>query len=212
MRYCFAVALVLLWTSAAFAQHGLGSRHQWQPQITEGGFDPDRRLEQTVRLDILGRSAISTLGILSKQTGISFRVAPENFDTVGQRKLSLFAFRPTRLKEILVQIPEALQECHWDIDKSGNRPVYYLHRNSGADQLREQLTQEARLRRRDEKQAGMTVRLEAARRALAMSPQELAAVETSDFILTRCVRDPVRRGLLEVSKCPKTNLRHPGGQ
>jgi hypothetical protein len=42
---CFLVVVLLF--GAAFpaaAQHGLGPRQQWQPQRTEDGFDPDRRL------------------------------------------------------------------------------------------------------------------------------------------------------------------------
>ena len=41
MRRALFVVLLLMLTRPALAQH-LGSRVQWQPQITVGGYDPDR--------------------------------------------------------------------------------------------------------------------------------------------------------------------------
>jgi hypothetical protein len=198
MRY-FALAVLLLAPVApASAQHSLGARQQWQPQVTEGGFDPDQRLEQTVKLDILGRSAISTLAILSQATGIGLYVAPEDLATVGERKLSIFAFDGIRLKDLMVQIPEALQEGHWDIDESGEKPVYLLHRNAGAEETIAWLSEREKSRRHAERRAKRVARVEAARQGLLLSPQEMAELEETDLFLARGLRDSELRSALEL--------------
>jgi hypothetical protein len=190
------LSLLLAGSEHALAQH-LGSRQQWQPQVTVGGFDPDRRLEQTVKLDILGRSAVSALAIISQASNLSLYVAPEDLNTVGERKLSIFAFDGCRLKDLMVQIPEALQECHWDIDESREKPVYLLHRNAGGDHMVAQLAKDAETKISEEKRAKRVARLEATRRALTMLPAELTELEESDLLLARAMRDPETRATLQ---------------
>jgi hypothetical protein len=151
----------------------------------------DRRLHSRVTADILGRSAISVLAEISEQTGVSLRVAPEDVATVGERKLSLF-LHDCELKSVMVQIPEALRECHWDIAMSGEQPLYYLHRNAeGADLAGDSAREMERLR--DLARAKRVERLEAVKRALAMSPEELRAFEGEDLFLARAMQDPENR-------------------
>ncbi len=96
----------------------------------------------------------------------------------------------------MVQIPKALQECHWDIDETGKEPAYLLHRDDGTD------TRIGRLLNQDPKQAehqaAREARVEEARQALAMSPEELAELEKTDLYLARSVKDPQSRAQLEL--------------
>jgi len=158
----------MLGIKPALAQHGLGAREQWQPQIA----DTDARLQQPVEIEILGRAAVPALKLLSEETGVSVAVAPENFTTVGERKLSVFANGCT-LKDIMVQTQEALQECHWDIDPSGEEPVYLLHRNAGVENTMKWLAEREAERRAEEQRTQRVNRMEEAKRALEMSPEEL---------------------------------------
>ncbi len=128
MRHVLVPLILLFATGSALGQHGLGAREQWQPRVA----DTDVRLQQPVEIEILGRAAVPALELLSEETGVSLGVAPENLDTVGERKLTIIS-KGLTLKTIMVQIPEALQECHWDIDRSGEEPVYLLHRDSGVE-------------------------------------------------------------------------------
>jgi len=176
--------------------HGLGAREQWQPQT-----ESDPRLQQPVHFEVLGRAAVPALAMLSEQTGVSLTVAPENLDTVGERKLTIIAQGCT-LKSLMAQIPKALQECHWDIDASGPEPVYLLHRNAGAEltvvRLAEEVPLQERLRREVEGRAAREARVQAARKALAMSPEELAELEKTDLYLARSVQEPRSRSMLEL--------------
>ena len=101
MRTAVALALLSLACGPALAQH-LGARLQWQP-TSVGGYDLDRRIEQPVNIEILGRAAIPALKLLSEETGVSLQVAPEDLDTVGERKLIIIAQGCT-LKALMVQI------------------------------------------------------------------------------------------------------------
>ncbi len=146
-------------------QHRLGVREQWQPKSV-GGYDSDGRLDQPLRIEILGRGAVPALALLSEKTGVSLTVAPEDLGTVGERKLTVIA-KGITLKAIMLNIPEALQECHWDVDSSGREPVYQLHRNSG---MNDAADRDARARA----EAGRPWRervIAEVRRALAMSPR-----------------------------------------
>ena len=192
MRHLLIISLVLLVAAPAHAQH-LGARVQWQPAIS----DTDSRLQQPVNIEILGRAAVPALKLLSEATGMSLTVAPEDLDTVGERKLTLIC-KGLTLKAIMVQLPEALQECHWDIDASGEEPVYLLHRNAGAEQTMEWLTQRDAGRQAEKQRAERANRMEEAKRALEMSPEELAELEKTDPLLARSVRDPHSRDLLEI--------------
>jgi hypothetical protein len=169
--------------------HRPGLRDQWQPQT-----EHDSRLAQPVHIEILGRAAVPALEMLSKETGVTLQVAPENLDTVGERKLTIIS-KGLSLKAIMVQLPEALQECHWDVDVQGKEPVYLLHRNGGVDYSSPQWVEAQRsLARRPKREA----RIEEARRALAMSPEQLAELEKSDLFLARSVRSPQSRAMLEL--------------
>jgi hypothetical protein len=187
MRRLLPLLLIVLVTAPALGQHGLGAREQWQPQTAR-----DERLQQPVEIEILGRAAVPALELLSEQTGVSLGVAPEDLTTVGERKLSIFAHGCT-LKDIMVQLPEALRECHWDIDASGDPPVYLLHRNAGADHTIASLSGRSAQTGRAARQA----RVEAARRALEMSAEELAELEKTDIFLARSVQEPQARLALE---------------
>ncbi len=186
------LALALALASPATAQH-LGARQQWQPEIA----DLDARLQQPVDIEVIGRAAVPALAMLSEATGVSLSVAPEDLDTVGERKLTLIS-KGLSLKAIMVQLPEALQECHWDIDPSGEQPVYCLHRESGAEKTIEWLSERSRDTYREEKQALLLERLEQAEAALKMTPEELAELEKSDSLLARSMRDPHARDLVEI--------------
>jgi len=183
--FCIVTATVLL-AAPASAQH-LGARLQWQPEIA----DIDPRLQQKVEIDILGRAAVPALKLLSDATGVSLSVAPEDLTTVGERKLTLIS-KDLTLKAIMVQLPNALQECHWDIEPKGDTFVYYLHRNGSADELMESLAEAAS---EPDRQARLH-RIEEARAALSMSPAELDELEQTDLYLARTMKDPAARARL----------------
>jgi len=92
VRRLTALVVLLVATGPVHAQHALGLREQWQPQL-----EHDARLSQPVEVEILGRAAVPALDLLSEATGISLSVAPEDLTTVGERKLSIFAHGCTRL-------------------------------------------------------------------------------------------------------------------
>ncbi len=214
MRHLMAMALMLLVTATAFAQ---GPRNpepywQWQPQYTEKGFDLDRRLEQPVTIEILGRSAVAALKLLAEKTGVALSVSLENLTTLGERKLTVIA-KGCSLKNIMVQIPDALQECHWRIDTSGAQPVYELHRNAGVEETMKWLRERdaARFSTAERQHAARLARLDNARRALAMSPDQLAELEKTDLMMARSVRDPHARDMLEfILSLPSAQLQQFG--
>jgi hypothetical protein len=198
-----ALALLVLLASLArvptFAadldleQHGLGAREQWQPQLGE----LDARLQQPVHLEILGRAAVPALAMLSEETGVSLTVAPENLDTVGERKLTIIA-QGCALRSLMAQIPNALQECHWDIDPSGPEPVYLLHRNGSADSAMVQAMEDDQRRVEEAAEPERTARVEAARKALAMSSEELDELQKTDPLLAAAAEDPDYRSRMEM--------------
>jgi beta-lactamase regulating signal transducer with metallopeptidase domain len=187
-----AAAVSGLAAGSESGQHGLGAREQWQPQT-----ESDPRLQQPVRLEILGRAAAPGLELLSKQTGVSLQVAPEDLETVGERKLTIIAQACT-LKALMAQIPNALQECHWDIDRSGSQPVYLLHRNGSAESAMVQAIENDRRRTEEAARPERTARVEAARKALAMSPAELEELAQTDPLLAAAAKDPEYRERMEI--------------
>jgi hypothetical protein len=189
MRYALVVVALLL-AAPGFAQHA-GLRQQWQPQT-----ESDPRLQQPVEMEILGRAAVTGLPLLAEKTGVSLSVAPEDLATVGERKLTVIA-KGCTLKAIMVQLAEALQECHWDVDVSGEQRAYLLHRNAGAGFTMMELEQAAEARQLEKYRVPREARLEDARRALAMTPEELAELEKTDPVLARSVRDPLTRTLMK---------------
>ncbi len=186
------LALALALASPAVAQHRAG-REQWQPEIA----DIDPRLAQPVEIEILGRAAVPALEILSEATGVSLAVAPEDLATVGERKLTIIS-KGLALKAIMVQIPEALQECHWDVDESEDEPVYLLHRNAGAEASVEQEREARRAKFEAQRRQQRLDSINDARRVLAMSPEELEKLEETDLFLARAARHPLWRELIEV--------------
>ena len=176
-------AVLLLATAPLHAQH-LGARLQWQPEIA----DLDSRLQQKVEIEILGRAAVPALELLSNATGVSLTVAPEDLDTVGERKLTIIS-KGLTLKAIMVQLPEALQECHWDIDSSGDEPFYLLHRNAGV----EVSVREERQRRVDAWVEKRSERLDFVRQALTLSEEGLRELEKTDPLLALALQDPFWR-------------------
>ena len=191
MRHLLIISLVLLVTAPVHAQH-LGARLQWQPEIA----DTDPRLQQPVTVEILGRAAVPALKLLSDATGVALTVAPENLDTVGERKLTIIS-KGISLKAIMVQLPEALQECHWDIDASGDEPVYVLHRNGGVDASVQREEQERRAGHDERLQQRRLDSIDDARRVLAMSAAELEELEETDIFLARAAKYPLTRKLME---------------
>jgi hypothetical protein len=157
----------------------------------------DARLDQPVQIEIIGRAAIPAMQLLSEKTGVSLGVAPEDLNTVGERKLTIIS-KGLTLKAIMVQLPEALQEAHWDIDTTGEEPLYLLHRNAGAEQTVKWLEERDAARQAEKQRAERVNRIEEAKRALAMSPEELAELERPDPLLARSVRDPHSRDLLDI--------------
>jgi hypothetical protein len=99
----------------------------------------------------------------------------------------------------MVQIPDALQECHWRIDTSGPPPVYELHRNAGVEETMKWLQERdaARFSTAERQHAARLARLDDARRAFAMSPDQLAELEKTDLMMARGARDPHARDMLE---------------
>jgi hypothetical protein len=189
-------AVLVLATAPLHAQH-LGARLQWQPEIA----DTDPRLQQPVEIEVLARAAVPALKLLSDATGVSLSVAPEDLTTVGERKLTIIS-KGLTLKAIMVQLPNALQECHWDIDTSGEKPVYLLHRNSGVEAMVDKQQAATRAARSNQYQAERAAarlsRLDAARRALRMSPRELARLEETDLLLARAALMPTTREMMEI--------------
>ena len=80
------VVLLIAVTMPAHAQH-LGARLQWQPETMAA----DARLDQQVEIEIIGRAAVPAMQMLSEKTGVSLAVAPENLNTVGERKLTIIS-------------------------------------------------------------------------------------------------------------------------
>jgi hypothetical protein len=192
MRATLALALLSLACAPASAQP-LGEREQWQPEVMAA----DPRLDQAVEVEILARAAVPALAILSEQTGVSLGVAPEDLNTVGERKVTLVS-NGLALRAIMVQLCEAIQEAHWDVAEKDGRRVYRLHRKAGVEETMDWLTQRAQELRAEEKRGQRLARMELARRALQMSPEELAELEETDPLLARSVRDPHSRDLLEM--------------
>ncbi len=198
----FAVLGLLLFTCTALPAQHIGLREQWQPQT----MPPDPRLDQAVEVETIGRAAVPALEILSEATGVSLTVAPEDLGTVGERKLTIIS-KGFSLRAIMTQIPEALQEAHWDINESAKQPVYVLHRNSSP----EMAARKAQLRRLAawQEKRGQKNRqcIDEVRRALTMSPSKLAELEQSDLFLARAARDPEFRALMEaVVALPDTQM------
>ena len=192
MRLALSLMLLLVVAAPLTAQH-LPSRLQWQPAT----MPADPRLDQPVQIDIIGRAAVPALELLSQATGVSLGVAPEDLNTVGERKLTIIS-RSLTLKAIMVQLPEALQEAHWDVDASGEEPLYLLHRNAGAEQTVKWLEERDAARQAEKQRAERVNRMEEAKRALQMPPEELAELEKTDPLLARSVQDPHARDLLEI--------------
>ena len=121
MRSRYAVVLLVVVLAAAVCVavradgpstapgHRPGLRAQWQPQT-----EHDPRLQQSVRIEIIGRAATPALRLLSERTGVMLGVVPEDLETAGERKLTIIA-QGCSLKALLVQIPKALQDCHFDV-------------------------------------------------------------------------------------------------
>ncbi len=177
-------------------QHQFGLREQWQPKSV-GGYDPDRRIEQPVHIEILGRAAIPALALLSEKTGVSLLIAPEDLETVGERKFTVIA-QGCSLKAIMVQLPKALQECHWDIVPSSEEPVYLLHRNGGAEATMVQLIDEEPALLAEGTRPAREARIADARAALAMSPDELKELAKTDPLLAAAAKDPETRRWMEL--------------
>ncbi len=152
---CLTLALFGLVTAAS-AQHA-DTRQQWQPQT-----DQDPRLEQTVHVDIIGRAVVGGLPVLSEKTGVKLEVAPENRDSLGERKFTLLA-REASLRAIMLQLCNALQDCHWDIDVAGPQPVYLLHEEPGAAAAVAKRREEEGAAREEERSAARNRRIEEAR-------------------------------------------------
>jgi hypothetical protein len=194
MRRLLLSLLLLLTAAPALAQHGLGAREQWQPQVG----DTDARLQQPVEIEILGRAAVPALELLSEATGVSLSVAPENLTTVGERKLTVISSGLT-LKTIMAQLPYALQECHWDVDPTGLEPIYLLHRNAGADyaKLKDEALSEWKAQRAEEERRSRVARVDEAVRALMLSADELEELEKSDYFLALASRNQGVRASLD---------------
>ena len=182
MRYLLVVALLLAVVTPVLAQHA-ANREWWKQEVTQAGYDPDRRLEQSVSIESSGHAMVVTLAALSKKTGVSLKVAPEDLTTVGERKLALFA-KGVSLKSLMVRIPEALQECHWDV-QPGAKPSYLLHRNSDVEATLTWLRE--RRRTGPESRPAREARIKAALAALTMSPEQLAELSKTDPFLVRSV-------------------------
>jgi hypothetical protein len=171
--------------AADISGHRPGLRDQWQPQT-----EHDPRLARPVHIEILARAAVPALEMLSKATGTTLQVAPENPNTVGERKLTIIA-QGCSLKSIMVQIPNALREAHWDIDRSHPEPVYLLHRHSGVGLL----PQEERQRALDRRHANRVARFGDLCHAIHLDDQQLAELRKTDLLLASALQDRTTRGV-----------------
>jgi len=191
----FALVSLLPGASAAASDTGSsrsGLHEQWQPQT-----ENDPRLQQPVQIEIIGRAAAPALKLLSEETGVALGVVPEDLGTVGERKFTVIA-QGCSLKAIMVQLCEALQECHWDVDTAGSQPVYLLHRNGSADSAMVQAMEDDQRRLAEVAKPERTARVEAAREALAMTPEELAELAKTDPLLAAAARSPEWRSRMEM--------------
>jgi hypothetical protein len=191
------VSLLLLAAPAAVGQYP-ADPWQWQPEFTDKGFDSDRRLERTVSIEIVGRPAAAVLQLLSQEIGVDLSVSGENLDTVGERKLTIIA-KGCSLKGIMVQIPEALQECHWRISRGGPQPVYQLHRNAGVDyaKLKAALMAGVGEQRSGAAWRARVGRVEEAAGALGLPRSDLEALSKKDPFLALTMNDRYARARLE---------------
>ena len=173
------------------AAHGNG-RDQWQPQTEE-----DNRLQQPVKIEILGRAIIPALKQLAEKTGVTLQVAPENVENLGERKITIIAQGCT-LKALMVQIPKALQECYWDVVTTGEKPVYWLHRNDGMETVIGKLVEANRDSWQAERRPVREARVEEARKAMNMTPEELAELAKTDPLLAATMKDPEAKARLQL--------------
>jgi hypothetical protein len=196
MRCVLVTILLLTLVAPVFAQHGLAGREQWQPQNTTDGRDPDARLEKPVTIATAGHSAVTTLKALTKLTGVSLAVAPEDLATLGERKLVIYA-EDLKLKSLLVQVLQALQECHWDVVTDKKEPIYLLHRNANMNEVINALLQQEAKRKELIACAAREAQLEEMRQALALGPEELSELEKINSRLAGDMRDIYHRALIE---------------
>lgn len=190
MRMACAIVLMVFCAPLAIGQH-LGEREQWIPQAED-----DARLWQPVQMEIIGRATRTGLPLLVEKTGVSLSVAPESLDTVGERKFTIIA-QGCSLKAIMVHLCEALQECHWDVDTTGKEPVYLLHRNAGMAYTEMRVHEWWMPVRPEQMPSKREARLEAARSALSLSPEQLADLKKADLYLAAAVLDPGTREAME---------------
>jgi hypothetical protein len=203
MRCVLVTILLLTLVAPLFAQHGLAGREQWQPQNTTDGRDPDARLEKPVTIATAGHSAVTTLKALTKLTGVALEVAPEDLATVGERKLVIYAENKS-LKSLMVQIPEALRECHWDIILTGEKPSYLLHRNADMATTIAQLSQQRKQWNIEIAQAVRAMQVEELRQLLALPPEEMKQISEP---LAKALADPYAHAIMEVFVAvPQENL------
>ena len=198
---CLTGCLVVVWSALAcvplLASANDGAEHKPSSGDVSIELASDERLEQPVEIEIMGRSAISALSLLSKATGVSLQVHPGSTTTTGERKLSIFA-RGCSLKDIMRGITEALQECYWSVDRSGPEKVHFLRRKPTADQGIAALMQRIQSRRAEEARQNRAGRLELARRGLIMSREEIEELEKSDPLMARSMRHPDTRAGIEM--------------
>jgi hypothetical protein len=186
------------WGETGISGHQLGLRDQWQPQT-----ESDARLNQPVQAEWVEQDLVTLLAALTKQTSVTLQVAPEDAKVLGERKSTIIA-QGCSLKALLVQIPNALQDCHWDVQPDGVTITYLLHRDAGADERAlaeliahandpmefERVKEQDRRAREDRVQAG--------RDALAMSPQQLANLAKEDPLMAAAAKDAATRRQMEL--------------
>jgi hypothetical protein len=199
MRYRFVVLCLFLWVGPVCAQSAR-SVEPWQPQILVAGNEPDPRLFRPVHARILGRATVPALATLSESTGVLLRVDPERLATTGERKVTVIA-DGCDLKSIMVQLCEALQDSYWVVDRGAEQPVYTLTAvHEAANEAAVYQMKAIGAQMEQVRTAGLEPRrerLEAARRALQMSPEELEQLEQSDLLLARAMRYPPMRANIE---------------
>jgi hypothetical protein len=186
------------WGETGISGHQLGLREQWQPQT-----ESDARLNQPVQAEWVEQDLVTLLAGLTKQTGVTLQVAPEDAKALGERKLTIIA-QGCSLKALLVQIPNALQDCHWDVQPDGATITYFLHRDAGADEreLAELIAHAndpvACARAKEQERRGREDRVQAGRDALAMSPQQLANLAKEDPLMAAAAKDAATRKQMEL--------------
>jgi len=185
------IAAVVAPSPARAAHHGRVLGEQWRPQAENDG-----RLQQEVRCEFVGRPVTFVLARLSESTGVELGILPQDVKALGERKLTLIT-SGVSLKALMVWIPTALQECHWDASVGAGKLSYRLHRTAGTATFLRASVLTARSAVRDARRVARRARLADAYGALQLGPEQLTRLGEADLMLALSMRDGTARSAIE---------------